>query len=143
MVELLIVIAIIMVLITAAIPIYKTGRMNARETTVMREMQTIFQAQIQYQSQFGGFADSLAQLGPPVSGTAGPQAARLIPRSLASGEKGGYLFRLARSGEGFAAWARPKEYDVTGRRSFFIDENGVVHYHWGREDAGAESPEIQ
>ncbi|MBS1855117.1 MAG: hypothetical protein JST11_07115 [Acidobacteria bacterium] len=106
-------------------------------------MQTIFQAQMQYRSQYGRCAASLTQLGPPASGEAGPDAAGLIPRSLASGEKDGYLFRVSLRGAAFEAWARPKELNVTGRRAFYIDDNGVVHQNWGREDATAESPEIQ
>ena len=65
------------------------AHLNAVETVVMREMQTIQQAQTQYQSQFGDFASTLVELGPPATGNMGPAAAKLIPASLASGEKDG------------------------------------------------------
>src|SRR5215471_4339686 len=85
MVELLVVVAIIGILLAVAIPLINTARLNAVETMVVREVQTIGQAEMQYQTQFGKFASSLAELGPPVSGVAGPQAAQLIPATLASG----------------------------------------------------------
>jgi type II secretory pathway pseudopilin PulG len=50
---LLIVIAIIVMLLAVAIPSLMTARINAAETVVMQELQTIQQAQIQYYSQFG------------------------------------------------------------------------------------------
>jgi prepilin-type N-terminal cleavage/methylation domain-containing protein len=95
LIELLVVTAIILVILAVAVPRIKEARLNAVETMVVREVQTLGQAQMQYQSQFGKFAASLAELGPPAGGTAGPQAANLIPASLASREKDGYLFVIA------------------------------------------------
>jgi prepilin-type N-terminal cleavage/methylation domain-containing protein len=74
-IELLIVLAIIAALLTIAVPMLMTAYLNARETAVEREVLTIHQAQVQYLSQFGEYATSLAQLGPPAGGVAGPQAA--------------------------------------------------------------------
>lgn len=72
-----------------------TARSNAAETVVIREVQTIHQAQIQYLSQFGKYASTLLELGPPANGAAGPAAANLIPAILASGDKDGYVFTMA------------------------------------------------
>ena len=83
LIELLIVIAIILIILAIAVPKLGSARMNASEMAVIREMQTINTMQTQYMSQFGVFATSLAELGPPTSGGAGPQAADLIPSSLA------------------------------------------------------------
>jgi hypothetical protein len=74
----------------------------------VREVQTLGQAQTQYQSQFGKFAASLAELGPPAGAAAGPQAANLIPASLASGEKDGYLFVIPLTPVGYSVNANPK-----------------------------------
>ena len=100
--ELLIVLAIIAVILSIAIPNLISAHTNASETVVIREIQTIHQAQLQYLSQFGEYAATLAELGPPASGVAGPHAAKLIPASLASGEKNGYVFTLAKTPSGFA-----------------------------------------
>jgi len=143
LIELLVVIAIILVILAVAVPRIKETRLNAVETMVLREVQTIGQAQTQYQSQFGKFAASLVELGPPASGTAGPQAASLIPASLASGEKDGYLFVLALSPAGFSVNANPKVFGGTGRRTFYLDQDGIVHQNWGQEPASATSPEFK
>ena len=142
MIELLIVIAIILVILTVAIPNLMTARNNAAEVVVVREVQTIHQAQMQYMSQFGRYAATLAELGPPTSGTAGPNAANLIPSSLASGEKDGYMFTLTITPAGYAVNANPRVFGGTGRRTFYLDQDGTVHQNWGQEPATADSPEI-
>jgi prepilin-type N-terminal cleavage/methylation domain-containing protein len=142
-VELLIVMAIISLFLAIAIPMLKTAQMNASETVVIREVQTIHQAQVQYLSQFGEYASSLAQLGPPTNGVSGPHAAKLIPASLASGEKNGYLFTMMKTPSGFAVNAVPKAFGGNGRRTFYIDEDGVVHQNWSAEPATVNSPEFK
>src|SRR5512138_2159192 len=87
LIELLIVIAIIVVLISAAAPKFSQYLMNARETAAMGAIRTIHTAQTQYSSQFGKYASSLTELGPPASGQEGLSAANLIPSDLASGIK--------------------------------------------------------
>lgn len=143
LVELLIVVAIMAVILAIAIPNMMNARKNAAEMAVIREVQTIHQAQVQYLSQFVRYASTLAELGPPTNGVAGPSAANIIPRSLASGEKDGYVFTMTPTATGFAVHANPKVFDSTGRRTFYIDENGIVHQNWGREPADAASPELQ
>src|SRR6266478_1900642 len=143
LVELLIVVAIVVIILAVAVPNMMTARANAAETVVIREIQTIQQAQIQYLSQFGKFASTLVELGPPASGAAGPTAANIIPASLASGEKDGYVFTMIPTAAGFAVNANPKVFGSTGRRTFYSDENGVVHQNWGRDPATANSPEIR
>jgi type IV pilus assembly protein PilA len=120
-----------------------TAHTSASETVVIREVQTIHQAQVQYLSQFGEYATSLSQLGPPANGVTGPHAAKLIPASLAYGEKNGYVFTVTRTNTGFAANANPKAFGRNGRRTFYIDEDGVVHQNWGAEPATANSPEAK
>src|SRR3984885_11632806 len=94
LIELLIVIAIILIILAIAVPKLGSARMNANEMAVIRELQTINTMQVQYMSQFQRFATTLAELGPPASGGPGPQAADLIPASLAVGEKDGYVFTM-------------------------------------------------
>src|SRR5947199_2563175 len=99
LIELLIVIAIILIILSIALPQMSKSRMNAQEMSAIAEIRTINQAQVQYQSQFGQYATSLAQLGPPATAGAaeGPQAAGLIPSSLASSSASGYTFTLTQS----------------------------------------------
>src|SRR5215470_9806016 len=111
LIELVVVIAVILLIITIAIPNVSSTHRTGNETVVIREVLTIQQAQVQYLSLFGNYAANLSQLGPAAAGIAeGPQAANLIPASLASGEKNGYLFTLAQTPTGFVVNAKPKSY---------------------------------
>ena len=78
LIELLIVISIILIIITVAVPKFQKAQMGARELGAIKAIQTLHQAQVQYQSQFGRYATSLQELGPPASGPATPSAADLI-----------------------------------------------------------------
>src|SRR4030095_8373064 len=75
LIELLIVIAIILIIITIAVPKYNRTQMYMRETAATAAIQTIHKMQMQYQSLYGRSATSLAELGPPQSGAAGAAAA--------------------------------------------------------------------
>ena len=143
LIELLVVIAAILVILTVAIPAIKAAHLGAIEAMVVREVQTVGQAQLQYSSMFGKYATTLAELGPPATGMAGPAAAELIPASLASGEKNGYLYTLALTPVGFTVNANPKVFGSNGRRTFYLDQNGVVHQNWGPDPATAQSPEFK
>jgi type IV pilus assembly protein PilA len=143
LIELLIVIAIILIILTIAVPKMGVAQMNAREMAVVREVQTVNTAQVQYMSQFGKFAASMAELGPPASGGPGPSAADLIPGSLASGDKDGYTFILAATPSGYTLNVNPKVFNSTGRRSFFSDQSMIIHQNWSAEPANASSPEMK
>src|SRR5580704_2263558 len=125
LIELLIVIAIILIILAIAVPKLGSARMNASEMAVFKELQTINTMQTQYMSQFGRFATTLAELGPPTSGGPGPTAADLIPASLASGEKDGYIFTLTATPTGYTINANPKIYNTSGRRTFYTDQNMI------------------
>src|SRR5437868_13966774 len=81
LIELLIVIAIILIIITIAVPKYNRTTMYMRETAATKAIQTIHQMEVQYQSQFGRDATSLAVLELPQSGAPGPAAAAPIRRA--------------------------------------------------------------
>jgi type IV pilus assembly protein PilA len=143
LIELLIVIAIILIILAIAVPKLGSARQNATETVVIREIKTIHEGQTQYMSQFGKYATTLAELGPPASGGPGPQAADLIPASLASGEKDGYTFVMTATPSGYTITANPKVYNSTGRRTFFSDQNMTIHQNWSQEPATINSPEVK
>src|SRR5690242_14852435 len=91
------------------------SRQKALELTAILDLRSLQSAQVQYQSQFGRFAANLSELG----------TARLIPSSLASGEKDGFKFTMTASPNGFAINANPKVYGETGRRTFYSDQTMV------------------
>jgi type IV pilus assembly protein PilA len=143
LIELLIVIAIILIIVGIAVPKFNSARMNANETAVINEVKSIHTAQTQYLSQFGKFATTLTELGPPPSGGPGPQAADLLPNSLVSGDKDGYTFTLTATPAGYNINANPKTYNTTGRRTFFSDQTMSIHQNWSSEPANATSPEMK
>jgi type IV pilus assembly protein PilA len=143
LIELLIVIAIILVIAAIAAPKLNTARMQAQEMAAIRQITTIHTAQTQYFSQFGKFAENLAQLGPPASGQAGPASADLVPGDLAKGQKTGYTFTLAPAKEGYSIIAVPQSFGSTGRRTFYSDQSLVVRENWSAEPAGPTSGEIK
>ena len=145
LIELLIVIAIILIILSVALPQMSKSRMHAQEMAAIEEMGTINKAEIQYYSQFNQYATALAQLGPPATAgtTDGPQAANLIPGSLASGTAGGYNFTVTPTPLGYAVSAVPKSFGSTGRRTFYTDQTGVVRQNWTSEPATEKSDELK
>src|SRR5437764_14373794 len=93
LIELLIVISIILIIAAIAVPKMNNQLMAAHEMAAIRQITTIHQAETQYYSQFGKYATTLAELGPPASGTAGPAIADLIPNVLADGKNNRYQFK--------------------------------------------------
>jgi len=143
LIELLIVIAIILIIAAIAVPKLNNVRMNAQEMAAVRQIHTIHTAQIQYYSQFGKYAVSLAELGPPTSGAAGPQASDLLPKTLAEGKNSGYIFTVGGSPTGYSVNANPEAFNSTGRRTFFADQSQVIHQNWGQEPATLNSPDFK
>jgi type IV pilus assembly protein PilA len=142
LIELLIVIAIILIIITIAVPKYANTQKYMRETAAVAAIQTIHKMQVQYQSQYGRYAASLAELGPPQSGAPSPAGADLIGNDLAIGEKQGYKFTLAGVPGGYTINANPVIYGSSGNKSFFSDQSMVIRENFGPEPATASSKEM-
>ncbi len=145
LIELLIVIAIILIILSIALPQMSKSRMHAQEMGAIATLKTINTVETQYMSQFGQFAGSLTQLGPAASGGAaeGPQAAGLVSGNLASGSTGGYNYTITATPAGYSVSAVPKAFGSTGRRTFFTDQSGIIRENWGQEPATLTSPEIK
>jgi type IV pilus assembly protein PilA len=143
LIELLIVIAIILVIVTIAVPQYNKQMMSAHETAAIQAIQTIHAVETQYYSQFGRYAVSLAELGPPASGAAGPSAADLISKDLTEGKKSGYIFTVSATPTGYAVSAVPESFNSSGRRTFYSDQTLVVRNNWSQEPATVSSAELK
>jgi type IV pilus assembly protein PilA len=140
LIELLIVIAIILVILTVALPKLNNAVRGARETGALKAITTLHTAQVQYYSSFNRYAASLQELGPPASGAEGPSAAGLIERDLASGEKGGYKYTVAATPTGYAISAVPIHFGTDGSKTFFSDTGMGIHVHNGQEPATVNDP---
>ena len=143
LIELLIVIAIILIIITIAVPNLTRARMHAQVTAAIGAIKTIHTAQVQYYSTYGRYATSLAELGPPASGSASASAADIISNDLAQGKKQGYLFNMTGSGGGYVLNAQPETFGTSGDRTFYSDQTMVVRENYGPEPATATSKEMR
>ena len=134
LVEILVVTAIVGAIVALAVPALRNGhvKVSGGETMAVREMQLIVRAQTQYRARFGKYAASLDELG--------PRAAALIPASLVSPEKEGYLFAMVRTRTGYALLASPRIYVFDGRRTFYANQDGVIHESRGERPASSDSP---
>jgi type IV pilus assembly protein PilA len=137
--ELLIVIAIILILMLMAIPTVGTMTRYANETSAKKSMQTIAQAELEFQSTFptNGFACSLAALGgDPNSGAPSATGAQILQQDLASGIKSGYQFTISNcqkvTANGvdryttYQVTATPLTVNKTGDRGYCMDQSAVI-----------------
>ena len=132
LIELLIVLALIVIIAAIAIPSMIEAKMNANEASAVMSVRAIDQAELQYQALYGGYADSLANLGGADPCTKSATTACLLDESLAGGVKAGYNFAAAggapANGENttFVAGAAPVAFDRTGKRLFCSTEKNVI-----------------
>jgi type IV pilus assembly protein PilE len=118
--ELMIVVAILAVILSIAIPSLLGASKSAKETRAIGTLRMAYTVNQQYSVRFGSYpstVDNLVDSGMllhyrPV-GTSGPD---------------GYGFTFASSKYTFAMQALPDEPGVTGDRYFFIDHSGVIRF---------------
>jgi type IV pilus assembly protein PilA len=142
LIELLIVIAIILIITMVAVPHYQRAQMLAREMAASKAVLTIQTDEVIYQSEYGRYAATLRELGPPDSGPSSVAAAGLIGGALAGGTLGGYNFTLTGTADTYAIAASPVTYDSSGKRSFYLDQTGILRATDRREPATSSSPEL-
>ena len=132
LIELLIVVAIILIIASIAIPSLIAARRSAHEAAAAKAIGTINTAQISYNSAYpkDGFAATLAALGGSACHPPSPSSACLIDSQLASGTKSGYTFTLSGlAGTPTATYqviASPTVPNETGVRYFCSFSDGVV-----------------
>lgn len=137
--ELLIVMSIMIILMLIAIPNFISMKAQADETSAIQSLRAIYQAQIQYQTNFpaNGFACSLSALGGNASsGPPSAQAAQVLQGDLATGQKAGYTFNIVNCTKvtvnnqdmftSYEATAVPQAVGKSGHRGFCIDQTGEI-----------------
>jgi hypothetical protein len=113
--------------------------LEANEGVAVAAMANLADALSRYQEAFGKLPETLDALGPASGDGASPEHAGFVPADLAAGESGGYKFRYVivpvivtgddsdrDKAAGFVVAAVPVEYGKDGRRSFYLDSNGVL-----------------
>lgn len=141
LVELLIVMSVILIIITLAIPSYEHVHIKANETSAIASVRMLNSMETEYNSSFPshGFACSLSTLGGKSgSGTPTAEAAQLIPDDLASGSKAGYNFTIANCQKNtinnqdqynsYQITATPISVGKSGNRTFCSDESGQIRF---------------
>jgi hypothetical protein len=107
---------------------------DATEHDALEALRAIGDAVEIFRKKFTRLPESLANLGPPLHGSANADAAGLLDSDLATGMKNGYAFRYVIAGAStlgapakYELAATPLRYGRTGKLSFFRDSNGNFH----------------
>jgi type IV pilus assembly protein PilA len=116
--ELLIVVAIILIIATIAIPSFLKSRQLANENTAVANLRTISNAQATYQTSSGGFFGDMTQL---------VDERLLDNRFGGTGIIGGYAYAVATDGFEYTASAVPVSSN-NGRYGYYMTGDGVVRY---------------
>lgn len=130
--ELMIVVALIVIIAAITIPSITDAKIHTNEAAAVAAIRAINVAEVTYQSTYGGYAESLANLGGADPCTRSAETACLLDQSVTSGLKSGYRFVAVggnRSGElntSYVVGAAPEVYDHTGRRLFCSSDKNVI-----------------
>jgi type IV pilus assembly protein PilA len=153
----------ILIVAAIAIPNLLRARMAANEASAIGSMRTIEAAAVTYRAAYyNGFPPNLQALGDDGSGARSCNAAQLIDPQLASGTKDGYAFTYepgpqynysilvsprahaegckTPGGLVFDLRADPLRRGVTGQRSFYVDNSGVIRFESLRPAASNSTP---
>ena len=140
LIELLIVMSVMLILMTLAIPQLLKLRKTANETSAVQSVRTIGQAELQYNSAYpaNGFSCSLATMGGTPGTAPSAQSAQVLDPGLAGGSKSGYLFNITNCTKvtvnnqdmftGFQVTAVPASVGRSGDRGYCMDENNVIKF---------------
>ncbi len=131
-IELAIVIAVIAIILAMVVPALMSSRKHANETAAIANLRTVSQAQLQYRTQYGSYAE-LEEL----------SDVSLVDSGFSDAERQGYRF-VSSGSQGSTTWAmlaEPVDPGVSGDRYFFIDESGVIRFREG-EPADGGSPAV-
>jgi len=114
--ELLIVVAIILIIATIAIPSLLRSRQAANESAAVAQVRTITTAEITYLSSSGGNYGTIAQL----------VSAGLLDAGFNT-TKGGYNYGITTTGTDYTITANPASTN-NGRYGYYSVPDGVVRY---------------
>lgn len=148
LIELLIVVAIILIIASIAIPNLLRAKMAANEASAVGSLRTLNTSAVMYSTTYGtGFPGTLAAMGG--TGTATSASAGLIDSVLSRGTKSGYTFAYtaaaadaAGSIDSYTITATPISAGTTGQRMFFTDQSGVIRANSTGSGASANSTPI-
>lgn len=138
LIELLIVMSLILILMTLAIPGYEKIMKSAHEKSAIASLRALNMAEGSYSTDFPthGYACTTAQLGGKSGAAPTPEAAGIIPEDLASGNKSGYTFTITCGAKttinnvdqysSYTITAVPISVGKTGDRGYCTEPSGQV-----------------
>lgn len=136
LIELLIVLSLILIMASLAVPNYLAARSRANEASATASVRAIITAQNMYRNTFGAFTD-LNELGGDF----------LTDNALSAGQKSGYTFISSpESGAGtllFTVEATPVlsiGVSRTGQRHYFGDQSAVIRFDLSGPASSSSSP---
>ena len=133
LVELIMVVAVLSIVVTLALPGLATAKRRANETSAITALRMISSAQSQHRVRNGTFTDvtTLESIG-------------FLDQNFSDNEKSGYMFENAQdpSSSAWALQANPVNVGVTGDRYYYVDTSGVIRYNDSAQ-AGPADPAIQ
>jgi|SRR6187200_1930159 len=133
--ELLIVVAIILIIATIAIPSLLRSRQAANESAAVANLRTINTAEVTYLSSSGGNYGDLAAL----------VGAGLLDDTFigtATRPKAGYVYNITATGSDYTATADPASTN-TGRFGYYSVPDAVVRYSTALAPAGQGGRSVQ
>jgi hypothetical protein len=143
----------VIIFVGVSLPGMYRDRKLANESSAVGSVRTLETALDHYQASYPkiGYPKRLADLGGPQSWRPGPNAAGFVDETLACAQptcsKSGYSFEYKPSAKGGATngyeiSARPLAYNHSGVRSFFSEQDGVIHFTRERRPATARDPAL-
>ena len=149
LIELLIVVAIILVIASIAIPNLLRSKMSANEAAAVAVLRNIHNSQAVYIVEYTssvGYANSLIKLGPgnPCSKDSACLTDQLVGCQAEPCAKSGYLYfmtstRAAEPFGDYTATATPITWGSTGQKNFCTTEDGVIRF---QRPANASVPAV-
>lgn len=132
LIELLIVIALILIIAAITVPSLTGAKIQANGASALASIRAINTTEVSYQASYGGYAETLANLGGAEPCTRSASTACLLDQSLAGGVRAGYNFVAVGSNPAngmntsYVVSAAPVVFDRTGKRLFCSTDKNVL-----------------
>jgi type IV pilus assembly protein PilA len=142
LIELLVVVAIILIIASIAVPNLMRSKMATNEASAVSSLRSLNTASVSYSTSYGMYPGALASLGPMVGTSPSSATADLIDSVLAGGIKAGYTitYTPGSSNASYSITAAPMTAGVTGTRYFYTDQSGVIRADPSSPATSASSP---
>ena len=128
--ELMIVVTVVALIAAFAIPALLGSLKGGKEAATISALKTIGSVGEQYKLRFGGYADSLNRL--TMTG--------YLDSLLGSGTRSGYTYDYNATRYSWECTATAENPGVTGDRSFYTDQSGVIYTSLSGPATSADTP---